>query len=1134
MVPVHDLALNEHGQPYYTMKLVKGSTLKEILKLLAQGDAATVGKYPLAALLNIFQKVCDAVAFAHARGVIHRDLKPANIMVGEYGEVLLMDWGLAKIIGRDGSPHRPNDAVQITSVVAGARDDQRDAFATIDGAVMGTPQYMSPEQARGEVATLDERSDLFSLGAILYELLTLLPPFPGKTTREILSKIISGQFDLPNARLRSTVTRSLQHLPSGEIPESLEAVVLKALAHDRGQRYQCVGEYQADIAAYQGGFATSAENADAWKQFTLLVKRHKALSIAVATSLVVLVCVSAAFTARVIHERDVAVGERAHAEAERAKTVLANAENLRHLHEASMADFSAADERLGEDTRWSEGITQLARALELDPKNRFPAMRLYGTVVLGAAHKINLPRCVLPHANVVLSAHFSPDGTRIVTACGDKTARIWDAASGKELGEPMRHESSVYSASFSPDGARIVTASADKTMRLWDAATSKALGEPMHHESAITLASFSPDSTRIVAVSRGKTARLWDAATSKPLGELVHEDRKVFSVSFSPDGTRFVTASADRTARIWDTDTAQPVGEPVRHDNVVESASFSPEGTHMVTASIDKSARLWDASINQPLGDPMRHEKEVRNATFSPDGTRIVTASADNTARVWDVASGKPLGDPMRHEGIVSRANFSPDGTRIVTSSWDKTARVWDAATGKPLGEPMRHEKEVRTACFSPDGTRIITASMDKTARLWNAATGKPLGEPLRHEKEVYSASFSPDGTRVVTASWDKTARLWDAATGKPLGEPMQHDSSVVSAVFSPDGTRIVTASWDKTARLWDAATGKPLGEPLRHESNVLSAVFSPDGTRIVTACYDKTARVWDAATGQPVGEPMRHEGMVHGSSFVPAGTSTFTLLNQNVTYAFVCATFSPDGTRILTACWDKTARLWDAATGKPLGEPMRHEQGVGSASFSPDGTRIVTTSQDKTARVWDEQSLLHLESETPEWVSKWAQAVSGFRFDADGAIEPMPAQERIKLLYASHPGDDPWSRLARWVAIDPTKRTIDPDSPHTCREIAERERDFGSKESLESALRYDPTVPLARLMLANFEENPQRAAFLRNYDLKRLPDDPALWERAVRSLHDQKDDERARQALQKLEKLAPGKAAALRKELAL
>jgi WD40 repeat protein len=419
----------------------------------------------------------------------------------------------------------------------------------------------------------------------------------------------------------------------------------------------------------------------------------------------------------------------------------------------------------------------------------------------------------------------------------------------------------------------------------------------------------------------------------------------------------------------------------------------------------------------------------------------------------------------------------------------------------------MHHEKAINDASFSPDGNRIVTASNDNTARVWDATTGKALGEPMRHEGLVWRASFSPDSSRIVTASADKAARLWNATTGNALGEPMHHKEAINSASFSPDGSSIVTASADATARLWDATTGKPLGEPMRHELGVESASFSPDGSRIVTASQDATARVWDAATGKPLGEPMGHQKVVESASF------------------------SPDGGRIVTASFDNTARVWDAATGKAFGGPMRHLDFVRSARFSPDGGRIVTASHDRTARVWEMEQMFHLPSVTPEWVREWARVLAGWKFDSDGMIQVVAGTERTRILSTPHEGDDPWSRLAKWLTTDSRKRTTHPDSTHTCREIAERERDFGSKESLESALRYDPTVPLARLMLAMFE-NPQRAGFLRDYDLNHLPDDPSLWLRATQSLHEQKDDSRARRALDKLATLAPDQARKLKLEL--
>jgi WD40 repeat protein len=546
------------------------------------------------------------------------------------------------------------------------------------------------------------------------------------------------------------------------------------------------------------------------------------------------------------------------------------------------------------------------------------------------------------HEGPVLSAAFSPDGKRIVTASADRTARLWDAQTGKQIGEPFKgHEGRVNSAAFSPDGKRIVTASEDKTARLWDAETGAQFGEPLGgHTDEISNAVFSPDGQRIVTASVDATARLWDAKNGRQMGApLRGHGKSLWSAAFSPDGQRVVTASGDKTARLWDAKTGKQIGEPFRgHEEQVRYVAFSPDGKYVITASDDKTARLWDVQTSKQIGEPFRgHDGYVFSAAFSPDGKHIVTASFDDTVRLWGAETGKQIGERLKgHEGRLDSARFSPDGRRIVTASEDKTARLWDAETGKQIGEPLSgHERYVFCAMFSPDGKRIVTASADKTARLWDAETGKSIGEPLRgHEDWVRSAAFSPGGKRIVTASHDKTARLWDAETGRQIGEPLKgHEGVVVTATFSADGKRVVTASGDKTARLWDAETGRQIGEPLKgHTGTVFSASFSPDGKRIVTASGDGTARLWDVGTGKQMGEPL----------VGPEGRVT-------------SASFSADGKRIVTAHPDdQTARLWDAETGKQIGEPLRgHESFVWSAAFSPDGRRIITASWDKTARQW-------------------------------------------------------------------------------------------------------------------------------------------------------------------------------------
>ncbi|XXT55109.1 protein kinase [Sorangium sp. So ce542] len=546
------------------------------------------------------------------------------------------------------------------------------------------------------------------------------------------------------------------------------------------------------------------------------------------------------------------------------------------------------------------------------------------------ALQAGVARVVLTHPDAVSGTAFSPDGNRIVSACFDKMARVWNADGRGGILVLRGHEDRLYAAAFSPDGKRIATASWDKTARVWSA---DGTGEPLvlrGHEDRVYSAAFSPDGQHVVTAAWDKTARVWRAdGTGEPVVLRGHS-AGVYSAAFSPDGQRIVTASWDDTARVW---AADGTGEPVvlrGHSAGLLSVAFSPDGKRVVTASSDKTARVWGADGK---GEPVvlrGHEAAVYAVAFSPDGQRIVTASSDKTARVWGADGKGELLVLRGHEDGVYSAAFSPDGKRIITASWDKTARVWSVDDTSSLFMLRGHEAAVYAVAFSADGRRIVSTSADKTARVWSSdGSGEPL--VLRgHAHRVYAAAISADGKRVVTASSDMTARVWSAdGTGEPL-VLRGHDARVNSAAFSADGKRIVTAGWDNTARVWSAdGAGEPL--VLRgHDDRVSSAAFSADGKRIVTAGWDNTARVWSAdGTGEPL--VLRgHEDRVSS------------------------AVFSADGKRIVTASWDKTARVWSAdGTGEPV-VLRAHGHWVISAVFSGDGKRIVTASQDKTVRVWN------------------------------------------------------------------------------------------------------------------------------------------------------------------------------------
>jgi WD40 repeat protein len=715
------------------------------------------------------------------------------------------------------------------------------------------------------------------------------------------------------------------------------------------------------------------------------------------------------------------------AEREVTRTKAANETNLRNLHLASMADYTSALKALEEDfaantrgepadgyggkSRWHEAIALLVRALEREPGNHLASVRLYDALSSRLQEKRDWPLLMLKHTGAVQSACYSPDGSKLLTASHDHTARLWDAVAGTPIGEPMQHDDIVWSAGFSPDGARICTASADKTVRIWDAATGRALGEALRHEDQVRDAVFSPDGSKIVTASApdGKSpgicrVRVWNLTTGHSIGEPMLHPNPVKTISFSPDGTKILTASHENGrgfAQLWDAESGKPIGaRMLPHERVgggaaLQSAALNPDGS-LILAACNYTARLWNPATGEAVGELMQHTGLISQAIFSPDGLTALTITmhdqtGTNKVQLWNARTGKALGDSMKSARLFSQAGFSPDGARIVTNALSSnllssSVQIWDAATGCLLGAPMQHASRVHRVIFSPDGRKIVTACADGCARVWEVHHGAVAGEPLRSQDQLFEAGFNSDGTITAFVAipggfprlpvpglrWEKKVNpVWDPFTGKALGggKPAYADS------LTPDGSKFISFGYpdsNKTVRIYDSSTRKAIGDPMEHDAGIQRAFLTSDGARIVSITSENSVCIWDAATCQSIGA-MRHKDMVF-VKLSPDGTRLVTqsrdgtaqlidlktgkALGEPIRHERLITTaFSPESSRLVTTGGDGTVQVWDARTGTRLGATKRHKDKVREADFRPDGGRFVTVSDDGTAQIWDARS---------------------------------------------------------------------------------------------------------------------------------------------------------------------------------
>ncbi|NML15894.1 WD40 repeat domain-containing protein [Azohydromonas caseinilytica] len=528
--------------------------------------------------------------------------------------------------------------------------------------------------------------------------------------------------------------------------------------------------------------------------------------------------------------------------------------------------------------------------------------------------------------------------------------------------------------------------------------------------------------------------------------KITHVAAPLRALAVSPDGTRIATACDDHTVQLWDAASGRPAGAPlIGHLGRVSSVAFSPDGRRLVSGSDDHTLRLWDLASGRPLGGALQaHQGPVLGVAFSPDGRQVVSASADRSLRRWDAAGGQPLGEPLLgHAGAVTAVAFSPDGRQLVSAGADRTLRRWDATTGAAVGAPLEgHADVVNALAFSPDGARLASASEDASVRLWDGRTGRALGEPLHgHLGGVSALAFSPDGTRLISAGADDALRLWDVREARPLGQALEgHKERITAVAYSADGRQLFSTGLDASLRWWRADA--PVAPDVLMQAR-LGEVRGIDPARrrdaSIAGVQAYSLQPWIDSGDLPPGAKLPPGGLVLALAWSPDGTRLVTGHGDHALRLWDAATgqplggplhgheervtsvaFSPDGRLIVSGSADRTLRRWDAATGQPLGAPLaRHRDRIAGVAFSPDGRRIASAGHDGLVRLWDAatgQAVgAPLESGTPElWSVAWSpdgrQLVAG---DGEGRVHWWDAATGRGLRAAPHGHKDRVMALA-------------------------------------------------------------------------------------------------------------------------
>ncbi|MHC4445188.1 MAG: protein kinase domain-containing protein [Planctomycetota bacterium] len=901
IVTIHDSG-RINGRFYFVMDYIAGQRLDEYIATphgppLPRGDKGGSPHPPLTRgergglsikqILSLFAKICEAVNAAHLQGIIHRDLKPSNIRIDSDSEPHILDFGLAKVT-----------------------DDPQFQTMTITGQFMGSLHWASPEQVESIPSNIDIRTDVYSLGVILYQMLT--GEFPYEVTgsmRTVLDNILKAE-PVPPHNIRK------------DINDEVETIVLKCLDKEPVRRYQSAGELARDLRHYLNGEPIEAKRDSALYVLGKTIRRYKVRA-AVVASFVILITVS--LIGSIILWRN----------AEDARKIAGQEEtkSKRMLYHSSL---SSAAQYL-ENEQFNSALQSLVNC----PKE----YRHWEWGWLARLSDVYPPSLKLHQAEIRVVA-FSPDGRLLATGGDDGVAKIWDLKKQTLYATLQGYSKIIKCVAFSPDCKLLAIGSADlrggtyyNDFTLWDVQTTQQVRTFSRHDNWILDVAFSSDGKYLATVGGDKTAKLWEVQTGREVRTFTGHTYPISSIAFSADGKYLATTSnpimwksEKNKTRVWEVATGRErYSIPYSRECQV---AFGPNGRYLACC-------LWNsklALLNQQTGEEIKsfsvETSEFNAVVFSPDGKYLAAGCRDGTVRMWEIESGRQLLTFREHNQIISSVTFSSDGKHIVSAGIDGMVRFYDTSPIRRAqmtainADPTNLEKIV----FSPDGRRFSTGTDSKggVVQIRDTETGQVLWQSPKHSDGVTNVLFHPDDRRVVTASNDGIIRIWDTLTKQEVLQLRAEQDLLRAIAISPDGKLIAGGIRNGTAKVWNLETGKLLFTLEDSQGGLLSLTFSNDG-RLIAGGRGYVTRVWDSRNGK-----------------------LLKRINTGATWSIWTVVFNPNNKLLYAGSLQGTFYVIDVNTGKIITTIQAHNDEMTSMVVSPDGRRMVTIGDYVMIKIWD------------------------------------------------------------------------------------------------------------------------------------------------------------------------------------